>query len=79
MKVLKLRYQGTNKKHTLSLKDVNENLDSETVRAAMADIQAAALIQKDSEMYYVKPLAASYSETIVTPIFDDTEAAKATE
>ncbi|WP_125607398.1 DUF2922 domain-containing protein [Lapidilactobacillus bayanensis] len=75
MKTLKLRYQGTKKKHTLSLKDVNEALDGATVREAMNDIKEAALIQKDSEIYYVKPLSANYIETIVTPIFDDTEEA----
>lgn len=73
MKTLKLRYQGTKKKHTLSLNDVNENLDDATVRAAMNEIKEAALIQKDNEVYYVKPLSANYTETIVTPIFDDTE------
>lgn len=74
MKKLQMRYKGsTGKKHTLSMSDINEQLDDQTVREQMTAIATVGLFEKDKELLYAQPLAANYSETIITPIFNDEE------
>lgn len=70
MKQLQLQYQTSNqKKRTMTVNNVNQELDAATVRKQMAAISASKLFQQDDEEIYHEPLAANYVERIVTPIF----------
>ncbi|MCH4058125.1 MAG: DUF2922 domain-containing protein [Lactobacillaceae bacterium] len=70
MKQLQLQYQTSNqKKRTMTVNNVNQELDAATVREQMAAISASKLFQQDDEEIYHEPLAANYVERIVTPIF----------
>ncbi|MFD1465764.1 DUF2922 domain-containing protein [Lapidilactobacillus mulanensis] len=79
MKKLQMHYKGsTGKKHTLGLSQINESLDDKTVREQMAAIAAARLFKNGDEDLYTQPLSANYSETVLTPIFDDEVVAEQT-
>lgn len=71
MKHLELIFAASDKKiKTMRLNYVNEELDGATVRAAMDQISALEMFERDGVKQYAEPLAARYSQTINEPIFD---------
>ena len=72
MKELNLEFKTrVNKSKTLRLRQVNESLTPEVVKAAMTQIANANLFEKDDVQLYKTPVAAKYVERIETPIFSD--------
>jgi Protein of unknown function (DUF2922). len=70
MKQLQLQYlTSAQKKRTLTVNNVNQELAPETVRDQMTAIAASQLFKQDDEEIYHEPVAANYVERIVTPIF----------
>ncbi|WP_125768108.1 DUF2922 domain-containing protein [Lapidilactobacillus wuchangensis] len=70
MKQLQLQYQTSQqKKRTLTVNNVNQELEPAVVREQMAAISASQLFKQGDEELYHEPLAANYVERIVTPIF----------
>lgn len=65
---------GIGKKTNLSLRDADENLTSAEVKDAMNTIVEAAAFQKEGVDLYKVPHSASYTERIVTSLFDNTAA-----
>ncbi|XEO93580.1 DUF2922 domain-containing protein [Latilactobacillus sakei] len=72
MKELNLEFKtSVNKNKTLRLRQVNESLTPEVVKAAMIKIADANLFEKDDVQLYKIPVAAKYVERIETPIFSN--------
>ncbi|MDO4902912.1 MAG: DUF2922 domain-containing protein [Limosilactobacillus sp.] len=75
MKTLNLTFKGSlGKKHVMKLNYASENLSAETVRQAMKDMASSQAFANDTEILYVTPLSAKYTETVTTPLFDDSDA-----
>ncbi|GAB6092238.1 DUF2922 domain-containing protein [Furfurilactobacillus curtus] len=72
MKNLSLKFTTAAGKNVhLTIRNVNQNLSQEVVRAAMQDMIDAQLItDKKGIQQYTKALSAQYVETTNTPIFD---------
>ncbi|MEJ1321182.1 DUF2922 domain-containing protein [Latilactobacillus sakei] len=72
MKELNLEFKtSVNKNKTLRLRQVNESLTPEVVKATMIKIADANLFEKDDIQLYKTPVATKYVERIETPIFSD--------
>lgn len=70
MKALSLSFKGSlGKTHSLKLNYANNNLDADTVKAAMNQMVTLNLFSKDGENLYAKPVSAKYVETTETPLF----------
>lgn len=70
MKKLKLTFLNSEgKKHTLTPTVAREDLDEETVRAAMEAIASLDLFAKDGVALFQEVYGAKYVETIETEIF----------
>lgn len=71
MKQLQLHFVGsTNKKHHLTLSDMDPNLSAETIRMQMEKMAGTKLFANEDEQLYVKVQSANYIEQIITPIFE---------
>ncbi|MFC6315806.1 DUF2922 domain-containing protein [Lapidilactobacillus achengensis] len=72
MKQLQLNFQSNfDKKHHVTLSDVNTALTGDQVKTQMQAIAASKLFANGDERLYDQPLSAQYVERIVTPIFDE--------
>lgn len=72
MKQLQLHFVGsTNKKHHVTLSDIDPNLSAATIRTQMEKMAGSNLFANEDEQLYAKVQSANYIEQIITPIFED--------
>ncbi|WP_261806752.1 DUF2922 domain-containing protein [Lapidilactobacillus luobeiensis] len=70
MKQLQLDFQSNlEKKHHLTLSDIDLELTAAQIEPQMRAIAAANLFANGDEVLYQHPISAQYVERIVTPIF----------